>query len=124
MKFQFDAQQPYQLDAIRAVTDLFVGQPAGAGVFEWQPDIFGGELLDRLGIANALALTDARLLENLREIQARNGVAANPPAAALSMDDVLGARNFSVEMETARGKRMCICARSMSCTGSTGGRNL
>ena len=103
MKFQFDAQQPYQLDAIRAVTDLFIGQPAGAGVFEWQPDVFGGELLDRLGIANALALTDARLLENVREIWRRNFPEEKPPAA-LATDDLLGARNFTVEMETGTGK--------------------
>ena len=101
MKFQFDAQQQYQLDAIRAATDLFTGQSAAAGRFEWQPDVFGGELLDRLGVANALGLSDGRLLENLREIQQRNGIEA---ADALSADAVLGARNFSVEMETGTGK--------------------
>lgn len=101
MKFQFDAQQQYQLDAIRAVTELFTGQPAGAGVFEWQPDAFGGELLDRLGVANALALSEGRLLENLRTVQAGNAV---PVAERLSADDVLGALNFTVEMETGTGK--------------------
>ena len=103
MKFQFDAQQAYQLDAIRAVTDLFTGQPAAAGTFEWQPDVFGGELLDRLGVANALAISDARLLENLRAVQAGN-FPKEKPAESLALDALLGARNFSVEMETGTGK--------------------
>ena len=101
MKFQFDAQQQYQLDAIRAVVDLFTGQPAAAGTFEWQPDVFGGDLLDRLGVANALAISDARLLENLREVQRRNALAV---ADALATDAILGSKNFTVEMETGTGK--------------------
>ncbi len=101
MKFQFDAQQQYQLDAIRAVVDLFTGQPPTAGTFEWQPDIFGGDLLDRLGVANTLAISDGRLFENLRQVQERNAL---PVSDALAMDTILGARNFSVEMETGTGK--------------------
>jgi type III restriction enzyme len=101
LKFQFDARQQYQLDAIRAVVDLFTGQPAAAGTFEWQPDIFGGDLLDRLGVANALAISDARLLQNLRAVQERNALAV---AETLATDAVLGAKNFTVEMETGTGK--------------------
>jgi type III restriction enzyme len=33
MKLQFDANQPYQHDAINAVVDLFDGQPRGAPEF-------------------------------------------------------------------------------------------
>lgn len=125
MNFQFDPRQQYQLDAIRAVVDLFAGQPAAAGSFEWQPDIFGGELLERLGVANALAITDARLLENLREVQRRNfpeppvdaheregkgessgseSFASSGVPTRLKRDAILGARNFTVEMETGTGK--------------------
>ncbi len=101
MKLHFDAQQAYQLDAIQAVVGLFAGQPAAAGSFEWQANLLQPELLDTLGVANALALTDARLLENLRSVQHGNKLDAT---AALASDDILGARNFSVEMETGTGK--------------------
>lgn len=101
MKLHFDAQQAYQLDAIGAVVDLFAGQPAATGTFEWQPDLHERELLDTLGVANALALSEMRLLANLRAVQTRNQL---PPVDALATDDVLGAGNFSVEMETGTGK--------------------
>jgi type III restriction enzyme len=101
VKLHFDAQQPYQLDAIHAVVDLFAGQPAAAGTFEWQTNALEPELLDSLGTANALALSDARLLANLQAVQVRNGL---PAADALVTDNTLGARNFSVEMETGTGK--------------------
>jgi hypothetical protein len=34
MKLHFDANQDYQLDAVKAVTDLFEGQPLSSGDFE------------------------------------------------------------------------------------------
>jgi type III restriction enzyme len=101
VKLHFDAQQPYQLDAIRAVVDLFAGQPAAAGSFEWQANLLETELLDSLGVANALTLTEPRLLANLRTVQARNKL---PLAETLAQDEILGPRNFSVEMETGTGK--------------------
>jgi len=101
VKLHFDAQQAYQLDAIHAVVDLFAGQPAAAGTFEWQANLLEPELLDSLGTANALALSDAKLLTNLRAVQECGGL---PPVDSLATDDVLGVRNFSVEMETGTGK--------------------
>ncbi|HVU16031.1 MAG TPA: DEAD/DEAH box helicase family protein [Candidatus Didemnitutus sp.] len=101
MKLQFNAQEPYQLEAIQAVSDLFGGQPAAAGTFEWQPAPIETDLLDTLGVANGLNISDTRLLANLRAVQRRNGIAL---AESLASDDILGARNFSVEMETGTGK--------------------
>lgn len=101
MKLHFDSNQTYQREAIAAVVDLFAGQPAAVGTFEWQPDLQQPELLDCLGVANGLSLSEDRLLANLRAVQQRNGLA---PAATLASDDILGSRNFSVEMETGTGK--------------------
>ena len=36
MRFQFDGNQEYQLDAVRAVVDLFDGQPPVAAGFSLQ----------------------------------------------------------------------------------------
>ena len=88
MKLHFDAQQPYQLDAIRAVVDVFAGQTVAVGAVE------GGR-------ANELSLPDERLLANVRAVQERNRIRL---AEKLARDDVLGSRNFSVEMETGTGK--------------------
>lgn len=101
MKLHFSAQESYQLEAIHSVVELFAGQPAAAGSFEWQTNPLGTELLESVGVANALLVTEARLLANLRAVQQRNQLV---PAAALAADDILGARNFSVEMETGTGK--------------------
>ncbi len=35
MKFHFDSNQEYQIEAIRAATDIFEGQPLGGGDFEF-----------------------------------------------------------------------------------------
>jgi type III restriction enzyme len=101
VKLHFDGQQLYQLDAIRSVVDLFGGQPAAAGSFERPITMAEPDLLATLGVANTLSITQARLLENLRSVQERNKL---PIADALAEDDILGPRNFSVEMETGTGK--------------------
>ena len=95
MKIKFDSNQDFQLSAINAVLDVFEGQPLAQGAFEWQPDIWGGELLNELGVGNALSLTDETLVANVRQVQEHNDI----PCA-----DSLQGRNFSVEMETGTGK--------------------
>ncbi len=91
MKLKFDGNQPYQLEAIRAVTDLFTGQPSAAG----RSEVARGSAWSGLGFANVLALSDAALLANLQAVQGRN---------ALGVSEELGGRNFTVEMETGTGK--------------------
>lgn len=95
MKIQFDGNQEYQLDAIKAVVDVFDGQPLSKGDFEFDLSGTTGEFLSELGVANQLLIDEGKILENVRRIQKRNN---------LPVTDELKGMNFSVEMETGTGK--------------------
>ena len=86
MKIKFDSNQEFQLDAIRAVVDVFDGQPLARGQFEIRLDAAGGEFLSEFGVGNLLTLDDGRLLDNVRVVQERNSLAPNKK---------LEGRNFS-----------------------------
>ncbi len=58
MKIKFDSNQEFQLDAIRAVVDVFDGQPLARGEFEIRLDVAGGEFLSEFGVGNLLTLDD------------------------------------------------------------------
>ncbi len=100
MKFQFEPDLDYQLDAISAVCDLFRGQEFGRGEFSSNAAPADGDTQlgfseNDLGIGNALNLPKEAMLENLREVQLRNG---------LRPSDALDSLDFTVEMETGTGK--------------------
>ena len=95
MKIQFDSQQQYQVDAVNAVLDVFDGQPLAQGQFEIGPASGTGELLNELGFGNQFVLPEERVLENLRAVQARNGI---------ERADGLDGMSFTTEMETGTGK--------------------
>jgi type III restriction enzyme len=117
MKLQFDANQPFQRDAIDAVADLFEGQPQGAPEFSvvqtgaWD-GLFAGQARTELGAGNQLLLSDDALLANTRAIQLRNDIEVAEPGAPLESWELFdkpanSARtcpHFSVEMETGTGK--------------------
>ena len=96
MKLHFDSNQDYQLDAIRAIVDVFDGQPLNTGDFEFS---LGGTQtslqFSEYGVGNAIRLTEQEILANLKNIQQRNG---------LKESETLDGMNFSVEMETGTGK--------------------
>ena len=69
MKIKFDGNQDFQLDAIRAVVDVFAGQPLTRASLQWQSDALGGELLTEMGVGNSLVLSDEAILRNVRKIQ-------------------------------------------------------
>ncbi len=105
MKLKFDSNLEYQLEAIRAVTELFEGLPPRQGEFEISmTDTLAGSSLEytELGIGNKLELGAEKVLENLHKIQERNNIAKS--RSLLDYDDPYPFWNFSVEMETGTGK--------------------
>ncbi|NCO83760.1 MAG: DEAD/DEAH box helicase family protein [Nitrospirae bacterium] len=95
MKLHFDGNQEYQIEAIRAVTDIFEGQPLSGGDFEFSlADT--GSLLSENGVGNRLTLTEEQIWENVKRIQQRHEIK--------SENTELQGMNFSVEMETGTGK--------------------
>lgn len=100
MKLHFEANLDYQLQAIESVCDVFRGQEICRTEFTVTmklPDqqlTLGVADTDK-GLGNRLTLVDDQLLDNLRSVQLRNGLA---PSSTLASGD------FTVEMETGTGK--------------------
>lgn len=101
MKLHFDSNQEYQIEAIRAVTDIFEGQPLSGGDFEFSLAATGA-LLSENGVGNRLTLTEDQIWENVKRIQQRN-LTPSPLSSRRGVGGEAG-MNFSVEMETGTGK--------------------
>jgi type III restriction enzyme len=100
MKLHFEPDLDYQRQAIEAVCDLFRGQEGCRTEFTVtmrlpKQQMTLGMAETDLGVGNRLTLLDDQLLENLRDVQLRNGLA---PSSVLTSGD------FTVEMETGTGK--------------------
>jgi type III restriction enzyme len=95
MKLHFSPNQPYQLDAIRAITDVFEGQKLSNSDFEFSLNATGA-MLSENGFGNKLSISETQILKNVMAIQKRNGIENK----ALNLQGM----NFSVEMETGTGK--------------------
>ena len=100
MKLHFEPNLDFQLQAIEAVCDLFRGQEICRTDFTVTRDPTDPQerlafAQNDLGIGNRLTLLDEEILENLKDIQLRNGVAPS---------DQLNSGDFTVEMETGTGK--------------------
>jgi len=100
MKLHFEPSLSYQLQAIEAVCDLFRGQEVCHSEFTVIRDPGDAQLRlgfaqNDLGVGNRLSLLDEELLENLRSVQLRNG---------LAQAEELVSGDFTVEMETGTGK--------------------
>jgi len=95
MKLQFESNQSYQLDAIKAAVDLLTGLGPTSSVPTWSEPREQGHFAVAGCIANQVDLTDEDLLVNLRKVQ---------EVAGLTKSDNLDGRDFSVEMETGTGK--------------------
>ena len=112
MKLRFDANLQYQQQAISAVVDLFSGQTPKQSLFtvqtystpvtETQTSMLEQQTsmdisMSKMGIGNRLELTEDEILENLQEVQLRNGL---PQTKTLKA----GHYDFDIEMETGTGK--------------------
>ena len=100
MKIKFEEDLAYQLEAINSITDIFSGQNSNKTLFTVERKsgtLNFGTVENELGIGNGLLLFPEEILENLNNIQLRNGL---PKTKTLKKDNY----NFSVEMETGTGK--------------------
>jgi type III restriction enzyme len=100
MKLHFEPNLDYQLRAIDSVCDLFRGQEVCRTVFTVTRGALGGAALlpgmeGEQGTGNRLQLLPEQVLENLKDVQLRNG---------LRPSEELESGNFTVEMETGTGK--------------------
>lgn len=100
MKLHFEDNLDYQEAAISSVADLFKGQEINRTEFTVSYSHKSGSSAlgmteNQLGIGNKLELLDDEILDNMRDIQLRNGFY---PTKSLSSGD------FTVEMETGTGK--------------------
>lgn len=107
MKLQFDPNQDYQLEAIRAVVGLFEGQPDASQTAVTRDDALSSLALTETGIANHRVIDEAQWLANLNAVQQAHGIERSDKLETLAQDDgaPVGAfPNFTVEMETGTGK--------------------
>lgn len=118
MKLQFKNQE-YQNDAVRAVVDVFEGQPFNDGVsyridpgtweaqgaLLWEQTAFdfGSAAEHDCGLRNAeIALDHAALLAHLQTVQKRGGL--TPSKSLINSKAAPGSPNLDIEMETGSGK--------------------
>ena len=99
MKLHFDSKQEFQLEAVKAITDIFEGQPLNSGDFEFSISQ-SGALLTENGFGNKLYFTQLeQLSENIKRVQKNNGLKVS------TRDEIISnGWNFSIEMETGTGK--------------------
>src|SRR3989339_824149 len=76
MKLQFEANQEYQLEAVKAAVDIFKGQADKSGAFSFELD-------------------EQTIFENTKTVQRENEI---------EISEKLEGLNFSLEMETGTGK--------------------
>lgn len=108
MKIQFSADLDFQRDAINAVADIFEGQDTLQTNFTVvsndEFDIHRFAVQSELGIGNKLGLLDDELLENIRNIQLKNGLKQTKEEDWEKQLKDTVSRNFTIEMETGTGK--------------------
>lgn len=100
MKLQFDANLEYQEQAVSSVVDLFRGQTPKQSNFTvslYNAMEGQGTFFSTTGIGNKLELDEEDILDNLNEVQLRNGL-----KQSVTLEH--GKYDFDIEMETGTGK--------------------
>src|ERR1035437_7340530 len=119
MKLHFDGKQKFQLDAVKAITDIFEGQTLSNGDFEFsisQP----GAFLTQNGFGNKLDYAQLdQLTDNIQRVQQNNDL-----KVCTKNEIIANGWNFSIEMETGTGTTMFISALFMNSIGFTASKNL
>lgn len=99
LELKFNPNLEYQKDAIAAVVDLFRGQTPKDSNFTVVPQAQQMRMGETgIGIGNKLELTKEQILENLKEVQERNGL---KQSTTLLTEPFM---EFEVDMETGTGK--------------------
>lgn len=101
MKLKFNSELDYQIEAIESITNIFKGQRECKSNFtvvaETDESGTQGKLVTDIGIGNKLEIDEEDILNNVREIQLKNGL---PLSKNIYKDNY----NFDIEMETGTGK--------------------
>ena len=101
MRFHFNPNQKYQLDAINAVSRVFEGQAAGSRSSAFF-SVNSGEMFTETGFANRLEIDEEQILQNVQTIQKEEQEKEKKNNWKIS--EALDGMHFSVEMETGTGK--------------------
>jgi len=111
MKLQFNSENDYQLDAIRAVVDIFEGQNISKSDFEINYNMSANGSIEwtEKGICNKLNISEEQILENIKKIQTRNNIKISEqlePCKYVGQDNKNKEflPNITIEMETGTGK--------------------
>lgn len=101
MKLKFDSELDYQKEAMASIVDIFEGQSVCNSNFTVANSIDEagtvGLLLTNLGVGNKLEIDEDDILDNVKKIQLRNGLA---PSNKIKKNNY----HFTIEMETGTGK--------------------
>jgi len=126
MKLKFDANLPYQHEAVKAAVDVFEGQSAAQTDFATAFQTFDAELFKDVGLSNPAVVSPDRLFENVQRVQEANDIPKSRMLLEPYTIDGGGHYkfpNFSIEMETGMGKTYVYFELFSTCTTSTASRN-
>ncbi len=87
MKFKFDGNLDFQIDAINAILDIFKGQTKNGRSFPF--------IAENGVVPNRIDISEKKILENLKEVQRQNNIKTNGKLEGM---------DFTIEMETGTGK--------------------